>query len=120
MPHRSGTISAMLYSQRIVNNSINFKIISRVQSFVNRENGPRRNMNGAGQGGRLVGRRTAGNTQVINGMQQIGNRNARQQDLNAAFSAGDRNKAGTGRLVRSGRNAGQFRPIQNPARRSEV
>ena len=53
-------------------------------------------------------------------MQQIGNRNARQQDLNAAFSAGDVNKAGTGRLVRSGRNAGQFRPVSNPASRSDV
>ena len=82
--------------------------------------GPRRNMNGAGQGGRLVGRRTEGNTQVINGMQQIGSRNARQQDLAAAFSAGDVNKAGTGRLVRSGANAGMFKPIQNPARRSNV
>ena len=92
----------------------------RVQSLINRNAGPRRNVNGAGQGGRLVGRRTEGNTQVINGMQQIGNRNARLQDLNAAFSAGDLNKAGTGRLVRSGRNAGQFKPIQNPARRSDV
>ena len=27
-------------------------------------------MNGAGQGGRLVGRRAEGNTQVINGIQQ--------------------------------------------------
>ena len=77
-------------------------------------------MNGAGQGGRLVGRRTEGNTRVINGMQQIRSREARQQDLNAAFSAGDVNKAGTGRLVRSGRNAGQFRPISHPARRSDV
>jgi hypothetical protein len=77
-------------------------------------------MNGAGQGGRLVGRRTEGNTQVINGMQQIGSRNARQQDLAAAFSAGDRNKAGTGRLVRSGNNAGLFKPINNPARKSNV
>lgn len=77
-------------------------------------------MNGAGQGGRLVGRRAVGNTQVINGMQQIGSREARQQDLAAAFSGGDRNKAGTGRLVRSGVKAGLYKPISNPARRSAV
>lgn len=59
------------------------KFISRVGSTrrrINRTMGPRRNMNGAGAGGRLVARRggEAGTT-------QLGNRDQRRYDLRVAF-----------------------------------
>ena len=48
--------------------------------------GQRRNMNGAGLGGRLVGRRRDGG--IVAGSSQLGNREQRRADLRSAFGAG--------------------------------
>lgn len=49
--------------------------------------GQRRNMNGAGRGGRLVARRDSTTGRVLAGRTQLGNREQRRNDLRAAFGA---------------------------------
>ena len=56
------------------------------QRFINRTSGPRRNMNGAGEGGRLVSRRDKRTGRAEStGRSQLGNREQRRRDLRAAF-----------------------------------
>lgn len=59
---------------------LTFKIKSRVARRINRVAGPRRNMNGAGAGGRLVARR-GGEA----GTSQLGSRRQRYSDLRTSF-----------------------------------
>lgn len=56
-----------------------------LQKFITNNYGPRRNMNGAGSGGRLVARRDKKTGKVAGGKSQLGNRDQRRRDLRAAF-----------------------------------
>ena len=57
-----------------------------VQRRINNNYGPRRNMNGAGPGGRLVARRDRATGRAENtGRSQLGNRRQRYGDIRAAF-----------------------------------
>ena len=55
-----------------------------VQRQINNNYGTRRNMNGAGAGGRLVTKRTPNG--VVKGQSQLGNRSQRAYDLRATFA----------------------------------
>lgn len=55
------------------------------QKFINNNYGPRRNMNGAGAGGRLVARRNAKTGIAEEGRSQLGNRDQRYKDIRAYF-----------------------------------
>lgn len=57
---------------------------SSIQRLINKIAGPRRNMNGAGVGARLVTRRKA-NGRVDVGKAGLGSRRQRYSDLRAAF-----------------------------------
>lgn len=57
-----------------------------IQRSINRNYGPRRNMNGAGPGGRLVARRDKATGRAERtGRSQLGNREQRYRDVRAAF-----------------------------------
>ncbi len=55
------------------------------QKFINNNYGPRRNMNGAGAGGRLVTKRDGKTGRTEAGRSQLGNRNQRYRDIRASF-----------------------------------
>ena len=59
-----------------------------LQARINQTAGSRRNMNGAGIGGRLVTRRVkaeGGGTKTVAGKSQLGSRNQRYRDLRVSF-----------------------------------
>ena len=59
-----------------------------LQARINRTAGSRRNMNGAGAGGRLVTRRVkteGGGTKTVAGKSQLGSRNQRYRDIRVSF-----------------------------------
>ncbi len=56
-----------------------------IQKQINTRYGTRRNMNGAGSGGRLVARRNKDGN-IAAGRSQLGNRSQRAYDVKAAFA----------------------------------
>ncbi len=57
-----------------------------IQRRINNNYGTRRNMNGAGSGGRLVARRDRTTGNVSAGRSQLGSRSQRAYDVRAAFA----------------------------------
>lgn len=59
--------------------------MATTQRRINNNYGPRRNMNGAGMGGRLVTRRDRVTGRAQAGQPQLGNRNQRYRDIRASM-----------------------------------
>lgn len=58
-----------------------------IQRQINNNYGARRNMNGAGEGGRLVAQRSRNGRVGSAGKSQLGSRSQRSYDIRAAFAS---------------------------------